>query len=167
MKHRSTRSQLMQIVCICAFVVYGYMLWRLLFGDRVSRWMDASLKEYFLNFSNLIPFHSISGYITGFLNGSASRIVVVRNLVGNLVLLFPMGLFLPFFFPRERSGKVFGCTMFLMILAIECSQILLRKGTFDIDDFILGLAGAFLGFWIWKSKWFRRILQKLEGEVLV
>ena len=156
-------NALLLIAGICAFAVYGYGLWRILYGDRGSRWLDASLTEYFLQFSNLIPFHTIYDYITKIMNGSGNPVIVIRNLLGNLVMLLPMGLFLPFFFPKERNGKIFGITMFLMILTIECSQILLRNGSFDVDDFILGLAGAFLGFWIWNAKWFQRILDRTTG----
>ncbi len=163
MRNKSICKKLLLIVGICAFAIYGYSLWRLLYGDRGSRWIDASLKEYFLHFSNLIPFRTISEYLTNLIDGSANPIVAARNLLGGLVMLLPMGLFLPFFFSKERNGKIFGLTVFLMILTIECSQILLRNGSFDVDDFILGLAGAFLGFWIWNAKWFQRILSRVAG----
>lgn len=163
MKNKRICKKLLLIVGICAFVIYGYSLWRVLFGDRGSRWIDVSLKEYFLQFSNLIPFRTISEYLTNIIDGSANPIVAARNLLGGLVMLLPMGLFLPFFFSKERNGKIFGLTVFLMILTIECSQIFLRNGSFDVDDFILELAGAFLGFWIWNARWLQRILKRIEG----
>ncbi len=43
-------------------------------------------------------------------------------------------------------------TVFFIVLAVEALQLLLQIGVFDIDDFILNLLGAALGYGIWKWK---------------
>lgn len=71
---------------------------------------------------------------------------VKQNLLGNLLLLAPLGIFLPLLFRRYRNlGPVIG-TGFLVTLGIEAAQLLLVFRVFDIDDLILNVLGVFLTF---------------------
>jgi len=74
----------------------------------------------------------------------------IRNIGGNLVLLLPMGLFLPIFWDRFRKIKTIALAGFSISLTIEILQLLSafigNARTFDIDDIILNTTGAVIGY---------------------
>ena len=100
-------------------------------------------KEHFASFCNLSPFHSIQEYLVRFAEGTINTNIVVVNLLGNILWFAPLGLFIPILFgKRIRSFWSFLVTMIIILLLIEILQFLTMRGSFDIDDIILNLAGA-------------------------
>lgn len=91
----------------------------------------------------LATFTPRTKYMTGFL---------LKNILGNLVLLMPLGIFLPLISVRYYSLKKVLLIAFLCSLIIEIIQFVSKFfGSYrsvDIDDLILNTAGAFLGFLI-------------------
>lgn len=75
----------------------------------------------------------------------------IKNLFGNLLMFLPMGLYLPGFFKHLRALGAFCIWLIALIFVIEATELLLRRGSFDIDDFILNMAGALMGFAIWRG----------------
>ena len=71
-----------------------------------------------------------------------------KNVIGNFILFAPMGFFLPCLFPKVRawSMKKYIFTMAALIIGIEVFQLFFMCGHCDIDDVILNLSGACLGF---------------------
>lgn len=68
-----------------------------------------------------------------------------RNLVGNIAMFIPVGIFLPFCFKElDTIKKVtlagFGCSLF-----IEISQLPFFDRATDVDDLLLNTIGTFLG----------------------
>ncbi len=72
------------------------------------------------------------------------------NLLGNVAVFIPFGLFLPLLFQRERGFFLFLITTTLVICLIELAQLLTRRGALDIDDLILNVPGACLGWLGWR-----------------
>lgn len=76
------------------------------------------------------------------------------NIFGNIILLLPLGIFLPLLFKKFRSFKatVFGCCM--ASISIELIQyVSMYFGNFrasDIDDIILNTLGGLIGFLMFK-----------------
>lgn len=70
-------------------------------------------------------------------------------------MMFPSGILIPLAFPRIKSLPLFiGCILIIIIL-IELIQLFTMAGSFDIDDILLNLVGAVLGFWAFsKSRWY-------------
>src|SRR5260221_6947657 len=92
--------------------------------------------------ANLIPFKTILPYLLG----EKGWLIAGINLVGNIVLLVPIGFFVPFVFRNMTRKK----TLVLALaagLAIEGMQALFRVGIFDIDDVILNGLGVMVGYW--------------------
>ena len=58
-------------------------------------------------------------------------------------------------FEKTKHWKKYTVITVGMLLGIELVQFFGRLGSFDIDDFLLNLAGAMLGFCIWKTKIFQ------------
>lgn len=61
------------------------------FGTGVNY---ESAVDYFIQNSNAIPFKTISFYISSYMNNSMNKTIIVENLLGNLLLFIPMGIFL-------------------------------------------------------------------------
>ena len=74
----------------------------------------------------------------------------VIQVLGNLFLLAPLGLFLPVLGPKFRHwGAILGAG-FLVTLTIEIFQYFLAVRVFDIDDLILNTLGVSIGFLLYR-----------------
>ncbi|MCQ6276803.1 VanZ family protein [Bacillus sp. V3B] len=143
-----------------SFVFYLLALVVLLFlGSRGYIWTDLSLIEYIKNSSNFVPFKTISTYITAIFDGSMNMDIPIKNLFGNFFMFLPMGIYLPYFIKKINKISVFTISMIILLFAIEVIQVITRRGSFDIDDFILNMVGALIGFGIWKTKVVQKLLK--------
>lgn len=153
-------ERLIKVVFSVSFVFYLVALVILLFlGSRSLLWSDLSLMEYVKSSSNFLPFKTISTYITAMFDGSMNRDIPIKNLFGNFILFLPMGIYLPYFAKRINKVRTFTFSMMILLLVIEVIQVVTRLGSLDIDDFILNMVGALIGFAIWKAN----VVQKLVG----
>jgi glycopeptide antibiotics resistance protein len=117
-----------------------------------------SFAEYIRYFTNVIPFKSISLYVKALSDGIIETSIV--NLFGNLLFFLPMGLYLPCLFKTLRMFSHYTLCMICLLFAVEAAQLLLKTGSFDIDDIILNVTGACFGFFI-----FRKPVRKLFNTV--
>ncbi len=123
------------------FLIYGAIMLWLLFGQRVGTPLAYSGV-------NLVPFSTIRQYLR-LLPTDFARTAYV-NLVGNTVLFVPLGIFLPWIWKRLRGFfKAFGIVL-VAIIAVEALQYLTGLGTCDIDDVILNVCGAAIGYGLYK-----------------
>lgn len=102
--------------------------------------------------ANFIPFKTILPYLFG----SGGLIIGGINLIGNIILLVPIGFMVPFIYKRISWIE----SIILAIasgLFIEVMQVILRVGIFDIDDVILNAFGVIIGYGMFKllQKWVR------------
>lgn len=93
--------------------------------------------------SNFIPFVTIVPYLFG----SKGLVIGGINIIGNIILLIPLGFLLPYLY-RHISPKISLIIAILSSLAIEVMQVILKVGIFDIDDVILNALGFMIGYWI-------------------
>jgi glycopeptide antibiotics resistance protein len=74
----------------------------------------------------------------------------LENVIGNIVLFIPLGIFLPFFSYTYRSLANVVVLAFICSVSIELIQLIERLFEIyrfvDIDDVILNTTGAILGF---------------------
>lgn len=104
---------------------------------------------------NFIPFKTIGNYVVSLVNGAIPVSVIVKNLAGNVLLLFPLGFLLPLQF-RKLSVQGMILLGIMIPIFIEGGQFvlyLLHLGTrsVDIDDVILNFIGFSLGFFLAKE----------------
>lgn len=81
-----------------------------------------------------------------------SNDVVFYNLIGNVFVFIPLGLFI--YFDCKKILKTL-ITILLLICLFEFSQALLKLGIFDVVDIILNYLGVMfviLGVYIWEIK---------------
>jgi glycopeptide antibiotics resistance protein len=94
---------------------------------------------------NLVPFHTLRIYLDNL--GSAFW---MRNLFGNLGLLFPLGLLGPIALPA--LGRWWRVALLALVYSatIELIQLLVPDRSADIDDVIVNVAGAMVGFLVYR-----------------
>lgn len=114
---------------------------------------------------NLLPLHTIRDYFLVLRRedpvGLALRPYAVLNFAGNLLAFLPLGAFFPLLFRRQRRFFPFLFTAAGSICAVELLQYFTRRGSLDVDDLLLNLPGACVGWLLWKlgnRKQKRRIL---------
>lgn len=157
-------KKVLKVIFGISFIFYLFALVMLLFvgvmfvGVRGHVWTDMSLIEYIRSSSNFVPFKTISEYITVMFDGSMNISIPVKNLVGNLIMFLPMGIYLPFYIKKINNVVCFTISMIILLFVVEVTQLVTRKGSFDIDDFILNIVGTLIGFVIWKAKSVQRLL---------
>ncbi len=153
-------KKLIKLIFSISFIFYLFALAMLLFlGNRGYIWTELSLLEYIKNSSNFVPFRTISTYIQAIIDGSMNMGIPIKNLVGNLFMFLPMGIYLPFFINKINKISMFNIFTIIFLFFIEAIQLVTRRGSFDIDDFILNMLGALIGFRIWKTNVVQKLLK--------
>mgnify|MGYP005864603335 CR=1 FL=1 len=150
-------KKIIKVVFSISFIFYILALVFLMFLGRGGVFANLSLLEYIRVSSNIVPFKTISTYVQAIFDGSMNRDIPIKNLAGNLLMFLPMGIYLPFFIKRISKVSVFITSMIAILFSLEFIQVISRRGSFDIDDFILNILGALIGFCIWRT----RIVQKI------
>ena len=84
------RNALYQILFYGVMIIYFILLFFLLFRKKAA----GSFQSV-----NLIPFHSIGAYL--FSDDMVSRAFALSNLLGNIAIFIPMGVYLPLLIRRK------------------------------------------------------------------
>jgi glycopeptide antibiotics resistance protein len=111
-------------------VIYSLSLFVLLF-------FRPSDQSY--NSINLVPFSTISLYLSGEVNS----LVSFYNLAANIGLFFPFGIYL--IIKKFSKWKLIFFPI-AGISMIEILQFLTQRGSLDIDDLILNTLGVYTGY---------------------
>ncbi|KRF43558.1 VanZ family protein [Paenibacillus sp. Soil787] len=124
------------------FICYIVFLIKLLFLSRISLLEMFNSQRTLKRSINLIPFYSIKEYILG--SSATMKKFAFSNVVGNIVILIPLGTYLSLFKKDKRviTNLLF---IFFVSLSVEITQGLLGIGTSDIDDIILNCLGGLIG----------------------
>lgn len=138
------------------FFVYIIILVYVLFFKSPYRFEQRKIIKMFssahFESCNFIPLNTIKSYIKVLMNHRMNIDIIIMNLLGNLLLFLPMGMFLPTIF-NQTINKLwkFFIWMVVIIFSVEIIQFLTFSGSLDIDDFILNIIGAIFGFMIYKT----------------
>lgn len=112
----------------------------------------TSYLQQLLHHLNLHPFHTIRRFLWVFSHSSNTWLIrqASINIYGNILLFLPLGFFPPVLWQRmQRFWKTILLAAGIMI-CIELLQMLLLVGTCDVDDVILNVSGAAIGYGIFK-----------------
>lgn len=137
------------------FSVYALLMLYLLFWQRSGHRGATSYFQAIRANYNLVPFKTVRLFAAVVARGAQDgrsylyRFSVV-NLLGNVAMFVPLGLLLPVLLPGLRLFWRFLLWVAAAIIAIELIQLFTLLGICDIDDLILNLVGATVGFWIYK-----------------
>jgi glycopeptide antibiotics resistance protein len=122
--------------------------------------------------SNYTPFKEMFRY-------NIDSDLFFRNIVGNILLFLPFGLFISLFIDLKKVIPIIILT-FITSLSIELTQKAIER-VFDIDDIILNVFGGILGYLVWllmykvkerlpsilKTDWFKNIIMIIIFILLV
>ena len=110
----------------------------------------AASRELVAYDHNGIPFSTLGKQLAGGVTPFE-----LRNLVGNFMLLLPLGLYAPIRWPRPRSaGRMLGVAL-AVAAGIELGQLAISTllgfphRIADVDDVIVNTAGAMAGYGLW------------------
>ena len=92
--------------------------------------------------SNFIPLHKIYYYMSG----NEPCTVGIINILGNILLFVPMGIFLPALFDKMDDFKRVVVTASCISFLVEFIQLLTQTGEFDVDDILLNSIGGAIGY---------------------
>lgn len=134
-----------RIIATILFITYIVFLLKIIVFKYPSS-MVFELAE-----GNFMPFKTILTY----LSGHPTWIVVKNNLLGNIALFVPLGLFLPFLSKHSLGFGTVTSIALAIGIAIEGTQILFQAGVFDVDDIILNALGVVVGYgvFVYVKKW--------------
>lgn len=138
-------------------LIYILILSRRQFNSGSLSFIDEILKH-----SNFIPFKTIFGYLSDIVSNNMST-GPIFNLLGNLIMCFPLGVYLTVFLKKSNFKNILTFST-LIIFLLEFIQIILKKGHFDIDDLILNVIGACLGYLILQNKYIINIIKYIFGK---
>lgn len=103
---------------------------------------------------NFHPLETIRGYLLILRDpnpwADALRRYAAVNFAGNVAAFVPLGLFLPLLFRNQRRLWLFLPTVLLLVSAVELTQYVTRLGSLDVDDLLLNVLGALLGYGLWR-----------------
>ena len=133
---------------------YYLIITLLLYSALLFYWMLFGFNRQVLStyHFNFIPFATMKRFLSASSVSYSSRAI---NLLGNIIVFIPFGLCLPVFFHGKKLYPVL--LTFLFVFAVESLQLILRRGAFDIDDFILNAIGYGAGYFLYS------ILQRFES----
>ncbi len=129
------------------FAAYcGIMLW-LLFG-RGTHNAGYDYADSLIHNVNLLPFHTVSDQLRNLLNPPSPGLFTHAwiNLGGNVAVFIPLGIFLPWIWPKYRRWGRFFLVSSGIILTVEFLQWITLRGILDVDDYILNMLGLFGGY---------------------
>ena len=157
MKKKSGLRTVLNILIVISFLIYLFALYYFTLGKSAPAMMNGEYRRV-----NLVPFKTIFSYLNLFSRGRSS--VALLNLVGNIILFIPMGLYLPWFFKYLRKFWKDTLAVLFTILLVEGLEYVTGRGSLDVDDVILNLLGAIIAYGIWCLPFIQWIVRALQGE---
>lgn len=129
-----------QAVSALLFILYLILLiYFLFFSETFGR--SNTEREYAYN---LVPFREIKRFLQ--YREKLGFTAVFTNIAGNVLCFVPFGAILPVLARWARNFFAIALFSFTFSLLVECAQLILRVGSFDVDDLMLNTLGGILGY---------------------
>lgn len=125
-----------------SFIIYILCLFQVVTFQDATSWSS----------NNFIPFREMLRYRIG------SRLFF-KNVLGNITLFIPFGLFSSHYLKSEKPYLILLLTL-IASFSIELVQMVIGR-VFDVDDILLNVVGGILGFYIYR--FIVRIVNKLPN----
>lgn len=155
------RTELLRVMFVCYVVGLVNLVlvppnfWNHIWYYVFTGHHGGELGPFFTMQFNFVP--TFVRYLTGEFAGSPGRWIVTM-LVGNFLMLVPMGAFLPLVFPKLQGWRVWAAAVAIP-LAIELLQPIVGR-SFDTDDLITNFLGILAGWGLVKLL---QIVRKLRS----
>ena len=127
------------------------MLWLLFI-----RWRGIAVTDYWSQLPgriNLIPFSSMGSMLRALWYNPYPAVLwtVVYNIGGNIAMFVPLGFFLRALVPGCKGFRRCMGTVAVIMSTVELCQLFTLRGFCEVDDLILNLLGAAIGWWLAKK----------------
>ena len=127
------------------------MLWLLFI-----RWRGVEITDYWTQLTgrvNLVPFSSMGSMLRTLWYNPYPAVLwtVVYNIGGNIIMFVPLGFFLRSLTEKCRSFLRCMGTVAVIMTTVELCQLFTLRGFCEVDDLLLNLLGAAIGWRI--AKW--------------
>ena len=136
------KNKILNVILIGYIIV---LIWLLLvpnvFRGEQTWYSNVFSYQHFVD-SNLIPFRTIIMYI-----------YCLKNVLANFFMFMPITILIKIKIPRLALKKIL-LYIICFNLVIEILQFLTLQGSFDVDDILLRLFGAWISYAVYSS--FRR-----------
>ena len=138
------------ILRLAFFLYCGFMLYVLFFRTWGFN-TDLPYWEQVLANRQTKPFYTIRNflYVIQYNHSHPIYFEIVVNMLGNILLFVPAGIFLPKLYRKWRSFWWFFIKTFCLICLIEIVQLFTLLGVFDVDDIILNVLGMSFGYFLY------------------
>ncbi len=137
-------------VVLAVFAAYLIFLATETVLPEITVYLDAETGKWLLSTSlggprgvNLQPFHTIEAFLRW-----GGLVPMLINVLGNVVVFSPIGLFLPLLWERRWRWWKMLLLGGAVSLSIEVTQLFVGR-SFDVDDIILNALGVLLGYWLY------------------
>lgn len=141
-------SKILKLAFSICLIAYLAVLVKLIVLKYPDAMMSAILESWLLENvqrqaaqSNLVPFRTIATSLF-----AAQLPVELPTLVYNVMAFMPLGFLLPCISVRLRHWDTVFFAGLLLALGLECAQLVTMLGTADVDDVILNVTGALMGY---------------------
>ena len=127
------------------FILYKEVASLLFLIYILSLFYIVTFQDNSYGYLNIVPFKEMLRY-------SIISKAFIKNVIGNIILYMPFGLFVTAYLNERRITPTIILTLITSV-SIELVQILIGR-VFDIDDIILNLLGGIFGalIFIWLDK---------------
>lgn len=149
MKEKKHGGRLFMGTCLLVYVILMVLL---LYAKGVStcayRIELAKSQGYWetvRRYTNPVPLKTIRPFLS-LVSSFSLYDKIMNQIVGNILIFIPTGIFLPFYHEKLRRPVIFCVTALLLILFVEISQVLSFLGSFDVDDILLNICGCLIGW---------------------
>ena len=150
MKKNNSWKIVLNILIVISFVIYIAALLYFTIGKSAPVMMNGETRR-----ANFVPFGTIRRYIKLLSSGGSS--IAYLNLIGNIILFIPMAVYLPWFVKGLRKFWKDVLAALAIIILIEIVEYITGRGSLDVDDVILNLLGAIIGYGIWKIPFIKKL----------
>lgn len=132
---------------LAGFAAYIFLMLWLLF----VRLRGVTVTDYWAQLPgrvNLVPFSSVGSMLRNLWHYPYPSVLwtVVYNIGGNIVMFVPLGFFLRALVPGCRSFWRCMGTVAIIMAGVELAQLLTLRGFCELDDVMLNLLGAAIGW---------------------
>lgn len=107
--------------------------------------LGATLGMRHTGYGGYANFHLFSSYIEAWNSFSSLQ---WRNIILNILMLVPLGFFLPLLFKKCKRFWVTYLSGFLFTLILELTQLFAQRGIFELDDIVNNTLGCIIGYGI-------------------
>ena len=132
LKNKDTKVYFYQEIFNLIFLIYILQLFQIVTSTDINLYVGGI---------NLIPFKEMLRYSIGSLG-------FIKNTIGNIVLFVPYGFFC-FYYTKEKRISIGILVACIASFCIELVKFLIGISC-DIDDIILNVFGAIIGFLLYK-----------------